>query len=183
MASGWRLALAFAAAALVLWGTALVLEYREAVDPSGASYGWGSGRERNEPLPPNDMVLVPAGDYVIGDDSPNPAPDAPPSRVQLDAFYIDRHEVTNGEFAPYVEATGYVTTAENKGAAWIYRGGERDWKYIRGANWRHPLGPGSSLPTAGPGTLQDVERSHILRILEEQLPRKALFALLTSWVM
>ncbi len=128
--------------------TALVLEHRQAVDPSAAFYGWGSDLDRNRSPPPNDMVLVPAGEYVIGDDSPNSAPDAPPRRVGLDAFYIDRHEVTNREFARFVEGTGYVTTAENKDGAWIYRGGERDWKYVRGANWRHPLGPGSSIGNA-----------------------------------
>ena len=137
MASRWQLVLVFAAAVLVLVGTALVLEDWESVDPTAAIYKWGSGPDHIIPPPPDDMVLVPAGEYVIGDDSSNPAPDAPPRRVQLDAFYLDRHEVTNGEFARFVEATGYRTTAENKGGAWIYRGGERDWKYIRGANWRH----------------------------------------------
>ena len=148
MTTGWRLAGLLVAAALVLVGTALVLEHRQAVDPFGASYEWDSGRDRRSPRPPNDMVLVPAGEYVIGDDSSTPTSDAPPRRVRLDAFYIDRHEVTNGEFTRFVEATGYGTTAENKGGAWIYRGGERDWKYVRGANWRHPLGPGSSIETA-----------------------------------
>ena len=148
MTSRWRIPTAFVAAAVVLVATALVLEHRQAVDPSAASYGWGSDLDRNGPPPPNDMVLVPAGEYIIGDDSSNPAPDAPPRRIRLDAFYIDRHEVTNREFARFVEGTGYVTTAENKGGAWIYRGGERDWKYVRGANWRHPLGLGSSIENA-----------------------------------
>ncbi|MFB3079384.1 MAG: SUMF1/EgtB/PvdO family nonheme iron enzyme, partial [Lysobacterales bacterium] len=135
-------------AALVLAGAALVLEHQEVLDPVGASYEWGDVRDRNVVTPPNDMVLVPTGEYIIGDDSSNPAPDAPPRRIRLDAFYMDRHEVTNREFARFVEATGYVTTAENKGGAWVYRGGERDWKYIRGANWRHPLGPCSSIDKA-----------------------------------
>ncbi len=148
MASRWQLVLTFTAAALMLLGTALVLEHRQAVDPLAASYGWGGGPHNNRPVVPNDMVLVSAGEYVIGDDSPNPTADAPPRRVRLDAFYIDRHEVTNREFAQFVDAAGYVTTAENKGGTWIYRGGERDWKYIRGANWRHPLGPGSSIENA-----------------------------------
>ena len=146
--SRWRIPTAFVAAAVVLVGAALVLEHQEVLDPVGASYEWGDVRDRNVVTPPNDMVLVPAGEYIIGDDSSNPAPDAPPRRIRLDAFYIDRSEVTNDEFARFVEATGYVTTAENKGGAWVYRGGERDWKYIRGANWRHPLGPSSSIDKA-----------------------------------
>ena len=128
MASGWRLALAFCGCGVGAVGYSFgVRVSREAVDPSGASYRWGSGPERNGPLPPNDMILVPAGDYVIGDDAPNPAPGAPPRRVRLDAFYIDRHEVSNREFAHFVEVTDHVTTAEHQGGAWIYRGGERDW--------------------------------------------------------
>ena len=67
---------------------------------------------------------------------------------QLDAFYIDRHEVTNREFARFVDTTSYVTTAEHTGSAWIYRGGARDWTYVRGATWRQPLGPGSSIENA-----------------------------------
>jgi len=145
MAVHWRLAGSFAAAVLVLAGTALILEHREAINPASVSYVWGSGRNRESPPPPDDMLLVPAGEYVIGDDGPNPASDAPLRRVRLGAFYIDRHEVTNREFARFVEAIGHVTTAEENDGAWIYRGGERDWQYVRDADWRHPLGPGSAI--------------------------------------
>ncbi len=148
MVPKWRLALAIVAAALVLAGTAWLLEYREAIDSSAAAYEWGGGRDRQGPLPPDDRVLVPAGEYVIGDDWLNPAPDAPLHRVLLEAFYIDRHEVTNREFARFIEATGHVTTAEKNGGAWIYRGGTRDWKRVRGANWRQPLGSDSSIENA-----------------------------------
>ncbi len=140
MSSVWRIALTFAAAALVLVATAVVVEHLEAVDPSATSYGWGSDLDLNRPLQPNDMVLIPAGKYVIGDNSTR--------YVRLDTFYIDRHEVTNHEFARFVESTGYVTTVVQKGGGWIYRGGERNWKYVPGASWRHPLGPGSSIESA-----------------------------------
>jgi formylglycine-generating enzyme required for sulfatase activity len=96
----------------------------------------------------DDMVLVAGGTYWIGDNSAHPAADAPPRRVRIDAFYIDRHEVTNREFARFVEVTGHRTSAEREGGAWVYRGGERDWTYVRGADWRHPLGPGSSIDKA-----------------------------------
>ena len=94
------------------------------------------------------MVLVPAGEYLVGDDSPNPAKDAPRRRVSLNDFLIDRHEVTNRQFARFVEATGYLTTAEREGGAWLYRAGEKDWTHVRGADWRHPLGAGSSIEGA-----------------------------------
>ncbi len=38
--------------------------------------------------------------------------EAPPHRVTVDAFAIDRYVVTNAEFAAFVDATGYVTVAE-----------------------------------------------------------------------
>ena len=38
----------------------------------------------------------------------------PVRRVHVDGFWIDRHEVTNAQFAEFVDATGYVTTAERQ---------------------------------------------------------------------
>ncbi|HSA86173.1 MAG TPA: SUMF1/EgtB/PvdO family nonheme iron enzyme, partial [Nitrospira sp.] len=49
------------------------------------------------------MVLVPAGEFVMGSDKGD-EDEAPPHRVYLNAFYIDKFEVTNGRFAKYVEA-------------------------------------------------------------------------------
>ncbi len=94
------------------------------------------------------MVLVSAGVYTIGDETEEASGDAPPRRVPLVAFHIDRHEVTNRQFAEFVRTTSYVTTAEREGGAWIYRGGDADWSYARGADWRHPLGPGSDIERA-----------------------------------
>jgi formylglycine-generating enzyme required for sulfatase activity len=48
------------------------------------------------------MVLVPAGEFVMGSDAED---EAPPHRVYLDAFYIDRYEVTNARYLKFVEAT------------------------------------------------------------------------------
>ncbi len=50
--------------------------------------------------PPEGMVFVPAGYFWVGSDSPEAGPDVPDlQRVFLPAFYIDKHEVTNAEFA------------------------------------------------------------------------------------
>lgn len=49
------------------------------------------------------MVLVPAGDFIMGSDKGD-EDEAPTHRVRLNAFYIDKFEVTNGRFAKYVEA-------------------------------------------------------------------------------
>lgn len=91
------------------------------------------------------MVLVQDGEYVIGDAHQE---DAPIRHVRVQRFLIDRHEVTNRQFAAFATATGHETDAEREGGAWVYRGGEADWQYVRGADWRHPLGPDSSIAKA-----------------------------------
>lgn len=55
---------------------------------------------------PDDMVLIPAGEFQMG--STNGERDEKPVHtVYLDAFYIDKHEVTVGEYREFVEATGH----------------------------------------------------------------------------
>lgn len=61
----------------------------------------------------NPMVLVPGGTFMMGADDPAARKDEQPRhRVTVDSFWMDSHEVTNAEFAAFVAATGYVTTAE-----------------------------------------------------------------------
>lgn len=61
----------------------------------------------------NKMVLIPAGTFTMGaDDSTGMADEYPKHTVVIDSFWMDEHEVTNAEFAQFVAATGYVTTAE-----------------------------------------------------------------------
>lgn len=93
----------------------------------------------------------------------------PRMTVPVDAFRIDRHPVTNAEFAAFVADTAWVTVAERPldpvdypGAdpALLHPGGvvfqappgpvalddpSQWWAYVPGASWRHPLGPGSDL--------------------------------------
>lgn len=52
---------------------------------------------------PAGMVLIPAGTYVIGRDE-GPQDERPAHRVALDAFWLDRYEVTNAEFVAFLEA-------------------------------------------------------------------------------
>ncbi|MEM1452869.1 MAG: formylglycine-generating enzyme family protein [Planctomycetota bacterium] len=62
---------------------------------------------------PDGMVWVPAGTFQMGWDGDEGRPDERPAhRVEVDGFWIDRTEVTNRQFRAFVEATGYVTTAE-----------------------------------------------------------------------
>ena len=63
-----------------------------------------------------DMVFIPAGEFLMGSPEGEGAFDEHPQhKVYLDAFYIDKYEVTNAQFKEFVEATGYVTNAERKG--------------------------------------------------------------------
>ena len=62
---------------------------------------------------PEGMVWIPGGRFVMGSDHRLSRPDERPRhQVQVDGFWMDQTEVTNAAFARFVEATGYVTTAE-----------------------------------------------------------------------
>jgi formylglycine-generating enzyme len=61
------------------------------------------------------MIYVPAGTFMMGaKDDEGFEEEYPAHKVYVDAFMIDAHEVTNKEFAAFVAATNYVTTAERK---------------------------------------------------------------------
>jgi len=128
------------------------------VDPVGAS-----GRP---PFP--GMVWVHGGTFLMGSDRHYPE-EAPAHRVTVDGFWIDRHTVTNREFAAFVKETKHVTVAERPPDPADYPGARADmlrpastvfvkpahrvdlnnpytwWTYVRGANWQHPQGPTSSV--------------------------------------
>ncbi len=62
---------------------------------------------------PPGMVWIPGGEFTMGTDSELGWPDEKPAhRVRVDAFWMDETEITNAQFRQFVEATGYVTTAE-----------------------------------------------------------------------
>jgi formylglycine-generating enzyme required for sulfatase activity len=95
--------------------------------------------------------------------------EAPAHKVSVDGFWIDRHTVTNAEFARFVRKTGHVTVAERAPdpadypgarpellvpASTVFRNPGRPvdlgnhynwWTYVPGADWRHPQGPASSI--------------------------------------
>ena len=89
-----------------------------------------------------EQVFVPAGSFLMGSEEGEPR-ERPVHEVTLDAFWLDRGEVTNAQFAAFVADTGYETTAEREGGAWNAAG--EAWAYIDGANWQHPQGPDSDL--------------------------------------
>jgi formylglycine-generating enzyme len=111
-------------------------------------------------------VVNPVGIQDGGHESMNDA--RPVHRVFVDGFYMDETEVTNGAFAAFVKATGYITVAERKPTKAEFPDAPEEnlvagsvvftptptsdltnhyqwWNYVHGVNWRHPLGPDSDL--------------------------------------
>jgi formylglycine-generating enzyme required for sulfatase activity len=115
-----------------------------------------------------DMIWIPGGTFAMGSNTNYPE-ERPVHRVTVDGFWMDRYPVTNARFRRFVEATGHVTFAEIPPRAEDYPGAKPDmlyvgslifvkppgrvdrrnignwWQYLRGADWRHPYGPGSSI--------------------------------------
>ena len=89
-----------------------------------------------------DMALIPAGDFMMGSPEGEGAFDEHPQhKVYLDAFYIDKYEVTNAQFKEFVEATGYVTDVERRGSGEVWNpkeGGDWRRRAFDGVNWRRP---------------------------------------------
>lgn len=94
-----------------------------------------------------EMVRVPAGEFLYGARRPNAEHEAAEKSVNLNEFWIGRGPVTNAQFARFVEATHYRTTAEEEGYSRVWaadRAGGR-WLDVEGAYWRRPEGSRSSI--------------------------------------
>ncbi len=62
---------------------------------------------------PPGMVWIPGGTFELGsDDASASRHEGPAHPVTVNGFWMDITEVTNAQFAEFVEATGYVTVAE-----------------------------------------------------------------------
>jgi sulfatase modifying factor 1 len=127
---------------------------------------------------PQGMVWIPGGEFSMGAQNPPDMNEVgmqattdsrPIHRVYVDGFFMDKTDVTNAQFAEFVEATGYITVAEKTPRAGDFPGAPPEnlvaggvvfsppdhavalndnfqwWSYVRGANWRHPTGPNSSI--------------------------------------
>ena len=101
-----------------------------------------------------EMVWIPAGRFTMG--ATNGAPDEQPLHdVKVRGFFMDKTEVTNGQFAEFVKATGHVTAAEwtpdesappeRRLAGALVFHPTLGWRYVPGADWRHPTGPQSDI--------------------------------------
>jgi formylglycine-generating enzyme required for sulfatase activity len=121
------------------------------------------------PTPPEGMVWIPGGEFWMGTDEERYQDASPVRKVRVDGFFIDRTEATNAQFAEFVKATKYVTVAERPPDPKDFPGVPPEklvagsivftpppydvsledhrqwWRYVPGANWRHPEGPESNI--------------------------------------
>ena len=118
---------------------------------------------------PEGMVWVPGGTFWMGADDAS-MPDAKPvHEVTVSGFWMDRTEVTNRQFARFVKETAYVTIAERQPDPKDFPDAPPEklvpgsivftppagrvslddplvwWRYVPGANWRHPEGPKTNI--------------------------------------
>ena len=94
-------------------------------------------------------VPIEGGSFDMGDTGFY-ADEGPIIRLSVEPFRIDAYEVTNRQFRNFVAATGYVTSAERMvESGWPSNGSAvfdaTQWRFVEGANWRHPEGPQSSI--------------------------------------
>ena len=94
-----------------------------------------------------DLVSIPAGRLLAGAGDER-QPGFTGIAVEVAAFRIEAHEVTNDRFAGFVAATGHVTDAERIGDSVVFTPGQ-GWSIVPGADWRHPLGPEDSIESKG----------------------------------
>ena len=152
--------------ALIL-GSAAVLGYFIALDSgsemSAASLSQNDCSKASEH---DEMVWLEDGSYTRGATGFYPD-EGPPETVRVDGFWIGRFEVTNARFSEFVAETGYVTVAERQPDPKDFPGIDpallkpgsvvftmptqpagnltQWWRFVPGANWREPTGPGSSI--------------------------------------
>jgi formylglycine-generating enzyme required for sulfatase activity len=118
---------------------------------------------------PEGMVWVPGGTFWMGCPDCGMPDTVPVHLVAVRGFWMDATPVTNAQFERFVEATGYVTVAERKLDPRDYPGVPVDelvagsavftppehavsldnplqwWRYVAGASWTHPEGPGGTI--------------------------------------
>ena len=119
-----------------------------------------------------DMVRVEGATFRMGSDSHYPE-ESPAHTVSVEGLWIDRFQVTNRQFAAFVDQTGYVTVAERPLDPSVFPGAPPEnlvpgslvftrtdgpvdlrhlsawWTWTPGACWRHPDGPASSTDGRG----------------------------------
>jgi sulfatase modifying factor 1 len=131
-----------AAAAGSISGSAAGSSPGAASGSAGASAGAAAATSQSSAVYPDaapraahpGMVWIAGGTFRMGADNDQALEDEYPKHaVTVSGFWMDRTEVTNGQFAAFVKATGYITTAERK----------PDWNELK-----KQLPPGTPKPDA-----------------------------------
>lgn len=127
----WRLIAAVIAVIVVSAAIYFISAHlRRAGDAAGRETAAAAARPAG-PAPPG-MKWIPAGEFTMGTNDPRSFENERPAhRVRVNGFWMDEHPVTNAKFRAFVEATGYVTTAER----------EPDWEELK-----QQLPPGTPKP-------------------------------------
>lgn len=116
-------------------------------------------------IPAEDYVWIPGATFAMGADAHLPE-EGPARDATVAGFWMSTHEVTNAEFAEFVKATGYKTLAEQDppklpgappdmlipGSAVFTAptdGNPNWWRWVVGAEWRHPAGPKTNIDGRG----------------------------------
>jgi formylglycine-generating enzyme len=114
------------------------------------------------PSPP--LLALPGGGFRMGSAEQRYPDDGegPPRLVRVAAFRIAAHAVRNDDFAAFVAATGYFTTAEREGWSFVFGGLLPDhfpptravaeapwWRQVPGACWHRPEGGTSNVADRG----------------------------------
>ena len=115
-------------------------------NPTPAAANPSSGPTQVSPKDGMMLMFVPEGEFKMGLDT-GKSEEKPAHTVYLDAFWIDRTDVTNSQFKRFVNDSAYQTEAEKAGSStmYIYDVRAKDWEPRDGANWLHPQGPSSGL--------------------------------------
>lgn len=130
----------------------------------------------------DDMAFIAGGSHKVGSEERQATypGEAPPVKVKLTSFYIDRTEVSNEDFAKFVDATGYKTIAEFFNASFVLDSavpaatsatidqavkGAEWWLNVPGTWWKQPEGPESDVFRTPPaehalGAQRDESRRH-----------------------
>ncbi len=133
-------------------------ETKKEKEPAGEGEGDKSEAKSNR------LVFIRGGVFTMGtDDLHLPVPqdgEGPSRRVEITEFFMDQYEVSNKEFAEFVEDTGYVTEAETFGDSFVLDillsedvkseitqavAHAPWWLPVKGAMWRTPEGRGSTV--------------------------------------
>ena len=69
-------------------------------------------------LVPGEMVLIPEGEFILGTDDKDHFAYYPDRKMSLPAYYIDKYEVTNGEFLDFSINESYVGEGAKEGSDW-----------------------------------------------------------------